>query len=365
MKVMLIAPVLGFAMKNYVESIAVALKQYNDDIELVLVVPAHFEDRYVIESKLKITIIKMPAPVEKLKRGMYYFNPVAQHALLSMLQNTYPDIVHVVNGDGYLINVLLRKYFPNHPLLLTIHDPYPHPYDYIGYINYFIRNCFVIKNFDGIHIHNQCFENQVKARLSSEQRVFVVPHGSFAHYYNKYDTSHIQKENSILFFGRLEYYKGIDVLVDAAIKLTNEMNFNTKIIIAGPGKLSSDLYAKIQKYRDIFELNNKFLADYEIAILFKKSSVTVLPYRQVTQSSLPSIAIAFGHKIIASNAGAFQEEIPRLGGILVNPGSVEDLACAMYKATHAPPTVVSSDIYNWGTIANAFRMIYSDLIVHK
>lgn len=359
MKVMLIAPVTGYAMKYYTESFVVALEKYLNHLEVILVVPSHFNSN-IISDKCKI--IKMPTLNTKIRRGIYYFNPLKQHKLLKSLQYYKPDIIHVLNGDGYLISAMIRRYFRTTSLLLTLHDPIAHPHDIVGYINNILRNRFVIKNFDAVHVHNKCFESIVKMALSMKQKIFIVPHGSFAHYFTCYDTSSIVCEKNILFFGRLEYYKGIDILVDAGIRLNN-MGRKYKIIIAGPGKINSEIRTKIKNYSDIFELHNKFLADEEVAVLFKRCSLTVLPYRQVTQSSVPSIAVGYGHMIIASDEGAFSEEIPTLGGFLIQRNSIDELVYAIDKCMNPIEDKRNNkNIYDWENIAKRFKEIYDELI---
>ncbi|MBP2651498.1 MAG: glycosyltransferase [Firmicutes bacterium] len=363
MEILLVAPVMGYAMKSYVESLVIALSKYENNMHITLVVPKQFDESYIISRDCAITIVRMPTPVNKIKRGFYYFNPIAQIGLLKSLRRCKPDLVHLINGDGYLISVLLGSYFSTIPLLLTLHDPVAHAKDYIGYINSWIRNYFSLKQFDAVHIHNKCFTDMVRARLTRNQQLFVVPHGSFAHYFKCYDTSQLERENSILFFGRLEYYKGIDILVEAGIKLASGRK-NVKIIIAGPGKLALSIQAEIGKNSQLFEFHNKLLSNKEVAILFKRSSITVLPYRQVTQSSVPSIAMAFGHKIIASDDGAFHNEIPRIGGLVVPAGSVDALAEAMNVCLDntCNQNVASEDIYAWNNIALQFGSIYRTLI---
>jgi len=64
----------------------------------------------------------------------------------------------------------------------------------------------------------------------------------------------------------------------------------------------------------------------------QRASVVALPYRHATQSSVPAIAAAFGCQLVASALGHFNEEIPRLGGILVPPEDPDALAAALAAA---------------------------------
>jgi len=186
--------------------------------------------------------------------------------------------------------------------------------------------------------------------------------GSVAEVFTRHDTSQVACENAALLFGRLEYYKGMDVLVDAGLALAARGR-PRRIIIAGPGRIPRKLRTRILAHPEIFELHNRFVPDDEAAILLKRSSTCVLPYHQATQSCMPPIADAYRQRIIASRSGSFIEEISRLGGVLVTPGSVEELAQALAddQEARSSPTP-SPETYAWPAIAGALLNAYRETI---
>jgi len=64
----------------------------------------------------------------------------------------------------------------------------------------------------------------------------------------------------------------------------------------------------------------------------------VLPYRQVTQSSVPLIAAAFGVPVVASALGGFIDDVPRVNGLLVPPCDSRALAQGIAKAMGLVPS---------------------------
>ncbi|WP_279184938.1 glycosyltransferase family 4 protein, partial [Thermus thermophilus] len=124
------------------------------------------------------------------------------------------------------------------------------------------------------------------------------------------------------FFGRLEAYKGIDILVKAILALEGRR----RALIAGPGQVPRILRRAMREHPSWFEVHNRYVPDEEAALFFQRASVLVLPYRQATQSSLPLIGAAFGLAVVASAVGAFVEDVPRVGGILVPPNNPQTLA---------------------------------------
>ena len=199
-------------------------------------------------------------------------------------------------------------------------------------------------------------------RGASLDRVHVTRLGDIAEVFTRHDTSSIARENAAILFGRLEYYKGIGVLVEAGLVL-KARGKSRRIIIAGAGHLPRAMRRKILAHPEIFELHNRFIPEPEAAILLKRASICVLPYLAATQSALPRIARAYGQRIVASRSGAFIEEIPLLGGTLVTPGSVEELADALEDDRESSLSQTPApDLDGWPGIADAMLTAYSSTI---
>jgi glycosyltransferase involved in cell wall biosynthesis len=108
-------------------------------------------------------------------------------------------------------------------------------------------------------------------------------------------------------------------------------------VIAGPGRLPPQLEASFREHPDFFELHNRYLDDDEVATLFQRAGVCVLPYKQATQSSVPLISAAFGVPVVATAVGAFLDDVPRVGGVLVRPNDPAALAQGIQEALGRVP----------------------------
>ncbi|MBT9169709.1 MAG: D-inositol-3-phosphate glycosyltransferase [Actinobacteria bacterium] len=172
-------------------------------------------------------------------------------------------------------------------------------------------------------------------------------HGSLAERSTRYFNGEATREPLTVFFGRVEAYKGLDVLVEAGLMLDGGL----KVVIAGPGKLPAKLLKTIRHHSKVFDLHNRYLSDEEVAALFQRASVCVLPYRQVTQSSVPLIAAAFGVPVVASALGAFLDDVPRVNGLLVPPGNslalAQGIAKAMDHVPHYPRELEFAALSHW------------------
>lgn len=162
----------------------------------------------------------------------------------------------------------------------------------------------------------------------------------------------------ILFFGRIEEYKGLDVLLNA-YDSNNELNQRRKLVIAGRGKLD------IGQYSENVIFINRYINDDEIASLFVNSYCTVYPYKSATQSGVLSLSYYFGKPVIVSDISFFKDNI--LEGItgysFVNGDSeklVEALN-ALQKAKDISPVTIKkyyNDLYSQDSLTESLESLY-------
>lgn len=134
---------------------------------------------------------------------------------------------------------------------------------------------------------------------------------------------------NFLFFGRIEKYKGIDVLVDA-FGIARSINPELRLVIAGKGDIAPEVKAKAESIG--VTLLNHFIPDEQIDNLVAEAGVLVLPYISATQSGISATGLAKGLPMIATNVGGLPEHvIDGHNGLLVPPKDPEKLAAAMVK----------------------------------
>src|SRR6185369_16016966 len=104
----------------------------------------------------------------------------------------------------------------------------------------------------------------------------------------------ISAQPSVLFFGRLSAYKGLDVLY-AALPAIAERVPDVRVVIAGrpgPGFVAPPL----PMLPDTAEVVTHFgpIDALLLRCLFEEASVVVLPYVEASQSGVAQTAYAFG-----------------------------------------------------------------------
>ncbi|MBG6187895.1 glycosyltransferase family 4 protein [Flavobacterium sp. CAN_S2] len=159
-----------------------------------------------------------------------------------------------------------------------------------------------------------------------ETDICVIPHASFSYYRKEELIGKHGLKHNILFIGRIEKYKGIQLLLDA-FNLLEKTNPKLNLTIAGSGDLK--FYEKqIESRKDSITVINKWLSDDEIGYLISTCDFLVLPYIDASQSGIIPLAFGCGKTVVVTNVGALAEQVPEMTGIIVNP-NVEEIANAI------------------------------------
>lgn len=233
------------------------------------------------------------------------------------------------------------------------HDPNPHSGEsllnrFFAFVGYSSTNELIVLTRKYADIVRQRFGKPV----------YIMKLGIFSNYSSEKRNS-IESENRInfLFFGRIEKYKGIAVLLNS-YKILCEKYEDISLTIAGSGDFSE--YNQLVENCNNLSILNRYIRDEEVGNLFeKRNTVLVLPYLDATQSGVVPIAIDFEVPIIASDSGGLREQLDDGKiGLFVKPGSVSSLTEKM-KQVIDNPNVLNEQIalevafkreLSWGSI---------------
>jgi glycosyltransferase involved in cell wall biosynthesis len=110
----------------------------------------------------------------------------------------------------------------------------------------------------------------------------------------------------VLFFGRLELYKGVKDLIMAWARMPEELSTRIRLILAGRGSLDKLWKGPLPLG---IEVRNGLIQDQEALELFQHCAFLVLPYIGATQSALIPTAYFFHKAVIATHSGALPEYV--------------------------------------------------------
>ncbi len=139
----------------------------------------------------------------------------------------------------------------------------------------------------------------------------------------------ISKGVKLLFFGLIQSYKGLDILIKELESLYNEGYSNLFLSICGNGRYWERCKLLI-KHKDKYNLTIRFIENVEIPNLMNTHHFLVLPYRDSTQSGPIMIAANYGLPIICPNLKAFLSIYDNKSAIVYPQGHLKE---ALIKAS--------------------------------
>ncbi len=239
--------------------------------------------------------------------------------------------------DALLLHEATTTYLPfcldragRAPILLTVHDVRTHPgADSREPARRARVRAELRRRAAAVVVHGEA----LRAEYLAEPGVFcrdvtAIPHGCYTVLRHWLRAGVAEIPRSILFFGRIHEYKGLDVLLEAA-RLAAARVPDLRIIIAGDG---ADLDGR---HRDLardprIDLRRGYLTNDRVAEAFQQASIVVLPYLEGSQSGVVRVAYVFGRPVVVTRVGSIPESV-REGetGLVVPPRDPAALAEAM------------------------------------
>lgn len=247
---------------------------------------------------------------------------------------------------------------------------------------------FMYKIFDKIIVHTNKMRYQLIEDFNiDENKVIAIPYGINNVVY-KSDLTRLQARKkfqlksdmkTLLFFGYITPYKGLEYLILALAKLKEYIN-DFKLIIAGKIDINCEKYwgniLKIIEENDVWDYIIQkigFVPDEDIEIYFKAADILILPYDFIFQSGPLFMSYNFGLPVIATDVGSFKDDvIEGKTGFICRPKDHNDLAnkinyyfrSDLFKDLETNRIKIikyASEKYSWRKIGARTYAIYTSL----
>lgn len=147
----------------------------------------------------------------------------------------------------------------------------------------------------------------------------LLPHPLYTHFGPRMPREEAARElgvdpsrKTLLFFGLIREYKGLDILLEAFRDLPEDY----QLVIAGEPYGSFDKYQQIIDSlpgKDRVHVFPDYIRDSRVKVFFSVAHAAVLPYRSATQSGISAIACHFGVPMIVTDVGGLKDTIGTLG----------------------------------------------------
>lgn len=166
----------------------------------------------------------------------------------------------------------------------------------------------------------------------------VLPHPIYTHFGARIPRAEAERRlglepgrRTLLFFGLIREYKGLDILLRAFDLLDDSY----QLVIAG------EPYGPFDKYRRLIDAGRDpgsvrvfpdYIRDSEVRIYFSAADLTVLPYRSATQSGISSVSTHFEVPMVVTDTGGLRETVGGRGtGIVCETATPECIAEAVRR----------------------------------
>jgi glycosyltransferase involved in cell wall biosynthesis len=237
-----------------------------------------------------------------------------------------PDVVHFTAPHVWNLPLILWLRARGVPVLYSLHDLDPHlGTAFSGLMRLFNR--IIVRLVDHLFVYGEVYKGRLVADGLRDSKIAITP---LTHLFLSYDQEEALRreplapsyEPFVLFFGRLEPYKGIDALLKAFQSLSGS---GIRLVIAGRGDITP--YLPADGLPPNVELRDRFILDEEAIELFRTCGLLVLPYEDATQSALVPAAYFFRKPVIVTRSGALPEYVvDGETGFLVDPRDARQLA---------------------------------------
>jgi glycosyltransferase involved in cell wall biosynthesis len=297
----------------------------------VLFITSQFNNLSIIPPHRNLTVVAQAAPHRLPQFLAWLANPAEQLRFYRSITEFQPDVIHIT--DSHAIYVPHQWWLKRYPILFTQHDPISHAGDVYRLSSGLIHR--TQQRLAGrIVVHGNKIRDSLAAQGIDRRHIAVIPHGDYSFYLKWRRPDAIPVPKSVLFFGRIVDYKGLDLLLHSAGALQKE-GVPITLIIAGAGKLTK--YEPLLRQIKHKIIDNRTIPEAEVMKYFQMATMVVLPYREASQSGIISIAMPAGLPIIATRVGALPEVLQNeVSGLLVEPGSVPALTGAIRRILENP-----------------------------
>ena len=303
------------------------------------------------------------ARLRRLVKGVEYLPSIRR--LLRRLDDLDPDVVHV----QWLVRPeldlrWLRRVARRRATVLTAHNAGPRRARAVGAWRH------ALETVDRVVVHSRQTEEKLAQLGLDRGKTRLVPHPVFESPPDE-DVSP-PSGRTMLFFGLIREYKGLDLLVSALPRILEDAP-DARLLVAGdpldPVEPVRDLASSLGVEHAV-EWRLRFLPEAELPPLLAGSAFVVLPYRVIESSGVLALALGHGRPAVVSDLGAVGDTVREFGaGRAVPAGDVPALAARCVELLCDPVALrlafegalAARTALTWAAAAEEHERVYEEI----
>jgi glycosyltransferase involved in cell wall biosynthesis len=328
-------------LKNFL----IEAKKYNDfEIEVCTLYSRNIFEEELADNGIRVHNLNLS----------FKYNPIGIFKILNVIRRGNYDIIHVHLFPADIFVAISSLFLPRRiKFIFSEHSNYNRR-----------RSIKFFKVIDGFTYSRYgkivCISKQVREALIKwcpeiAHKIIIIKN---AIPITKKFNSEENKIYDVIFVGRLERVKGVDILLKA-IQILKEKHYrNLRVAIVGDGSLMESLKKLALRYR--INENIDFLGvRKDVLKLMRKSLIFVLPSMWEGFGLVLLEAMSVGTPVVATKVGGIPEIIEdNKDGILLEPENPEELAKAILR--------LLSDVNLRSLISsNAYKKVKEEYSIEK
>ena len=357
----------GFA--DYMAGLLEGMTNFNE----VYYVCAKADESILRHLSDRVHVFKSGAPRVSSFRNLIYM-----HRFARLIRRLNPDIIHIQSPLIWELLFVVRSV--RMPVVLTRHDVVPHPTDHPFPAILRLATTMELEIASAILVHSDCLVKLCCETYSAHIRgkpVRSIPHGIISCYGQSNGTV-APRSTQVLFFGRVDKYKGLEVLAKAWAYVRTRLP-EARLVIAG--QVIAGATRAQDYYRALFapfpEVDCRLTrqSEAEVSKLFSESTAIVLPYIEASQSGVLMLAYSFALPAVVSRVGGLADVAKDgFNSLTFNPGDVAQLAQALFRivtdnelrATLRANIIVEREqVFSWKSIARSIDLLYREVLAER
>ena len=272
------------------------------------------------------------------------------------------DVVHLQWAPlPRLDRRMIERVRAHAPVVMTVHDMVPFNGRPVSCLQ---RDGYeqVLAAADRLIVHTDAGRAALLARGHAADRIDVVPHGLLPLPAGPAAPRPADGRWRVVLFGRLQPYKGPDLLVEALGLIDPSVRERLDVIVAGEPQMPiapiHDRAAALG-LGAAFTLRDRWLSESEMTGLLRSADAFVFPYRAIDASGVLHLVAGLDRWLIASDLGAFRQMIGADTGMLVPPDDAAALARAITGSIgRRPGARPNTGVPDWAEIGARTRAVY-------
>ena len=310
------------------------------------------------------------SPLRRPVRALEYLPSV--RALSRAVDAFDPDVVHVqwLMMPGFDLR-WLRRLGRARPTVFTAH-------------NVMLRQSpertdlwkRIFTSVDGVVVHSERGVERLAALGVERARIARIPHPVFAPGTRTGYVPGMYPVPTLLLFGLLRTYKGLDVLVRALAEVVRTVS-DVRLVVAG---YPFDSVEPVRRLAEELQVEDRIdwrlghVPDDDVEALMASATLVVLPYREGDASGVLATALGHARPVVASDIGSLGELVREFGaGEVVPAGDAGALAAAIVRLLGDPDSLAAAArgaeaaraALSWDAAAGAHERFYDLLVAER